>query len=92
MKINRSLLLYTIIYNVVYGLLFLYVPTNVAGVTGGKELLVFPFFWSVGVNGFIMVGLRNMAAFQYWVNWLLALFCTPIPTFVLVNLFFSPFW
>lgn len=84
MKLNKSLLTYTIIFNIINGLLFIYATTNPGGEVGMQMYFGFPLYYILGLIGLAIIGLRNRKDFGHSGNWLLAFFCTPIPTMVIV--------
>jgi len=84
MGLNKTLLTYTIIFNIINGLLFIYATTNPGGEVGMQMYFGFPLFYILGLVGLIIIGLRNKKDFGRGGNWLLALFCTPIPTMIIV--------
>ncbi|MCU0350213.1 MAG: hypothetical protein MUF43_05195 [Flavobacterium sp.] len=84
MKLNKALLTYTIIFNIVNALLFIYATTNPGGEVGMQMYFGFPLFYLLGLIGLIIIGLKNRKDFENTGNWLMAIFCTPIPTIVII--------
>lgn len=86
MKLNKTLLTYTINFNIINGLLFIYATTNPGGEVGMQMYFGFPLFYVLGLIGLIIIGLKNRKDFGHAGNWLLAIFCTPIPTMIIVRM------
>lgn len=86
MGLNRTLLTYTIIFNVINGLLLIYATTNPGGEVGMQMYFGFPLFYVLGLVGLIIIGLVNKKDFGRAGNWLLAFLCTPIPTMIIVSM------
>jgi hypothetical protein len=84
MGLNKSLLTYTIIFNLINGILFIYATTNPGGEVGMQMYFGFPLFYLLGLIGLIIVGLKNRKDFGRLGNRILAFFCTPIPTMIIV--------
>ena len=84
MGLNKTLLTYTIIFNIINGLLFIYATTSPGGEVGMQMYFGFPLFYILGLIGLIIIGLRNRKDFRRAGNWLLAISCTPIPTMIIV--------
>jgi uncharacterized membrane protein YhaH (DUF805 family) len=85
MGLNKNLLTYTIIFNIINGLLFIYATTNPGGEVGMQMYFGFPLFYIVGIIGLIIIAVKNKKDFGRSGNWVLALLCTPIPTVVILN-------
>ncbi len=86
MELNKILLTYAIIFNVINGFLFVYATTNPGGQVGMQMYFGFPLFYILGLIGLIIIGLKNKKDFNRFGNWILALLCTPIPTIIIVNI------
>jgi len=86
MGLNKKLLTYTIIFNVINGLLFVYATTNPGGEVGMQMFFGFPLFYVVGLIGLLIIGVNNKKDFGRPGNWILCLFCTPIPTVIIVSI------
>ena len=86
MGLNKTLLTYTIIFNIINGLLLIYATTNPGGEVGMQMYFGFPLFYIIGLVGLIIIGIRNRKDFGRVGNWLLAMFCTPVPTMIIVNM------
>lgn len=86
MGLNKTLLTYTIIFNIINGLLFVYATTNPGGEVGMQMYFGFPLFYVLGLIGLLIIGLRNKKDFGRPGNWLLAILCTPIPTMIIVSI------
>lgn len=84
MGVNKTLLTYTIIFNIINGLLFLYATTNPGGEVGMQMYFGFPLFYLFGTIGLLIIGIKNRKDFRRLGNWILAFFCSPIPTMVIV--------
>lgn len=84
MGLNKTLLTYTIIFNIINGLLFLYATTNPGGEVGMQMYFGFPLFYLFGAIGLLIIGIKNRKDFRRVGNWILAFFCSPIPTMVIV--------
>ena len=87
MGLNKILLTYTIIFNIINVLLFIYATTNPGGEVGMQMYFGFPLFYLLGVIGLIIIGIKNRKDFRRLGNWILAFFCTPIPTMIIVYIF-----
>ena len=86
MGLNRTLLTYTIIFNVINVLLFVYATTNPGGAVGMQMYFAFPLFYLLGLIGLLVIVLKNRKDFKRAGNWLLAILCTPIPTMIVVSM------
>jgi uncharacterized membrane protein YhaH (DUF805 family) len=90
MGLNRTLLNYTIIFNLINGLLLIYATTSPGGEVGMQMYFGFPLFYLIGLIGLITIGLKNKKDFEKMGNWILAIFCTPIPTLIVVLIIVGP--
>ena len=86
MRLNKSLLIYTILFNVVNGLLFVFATTNPGGEVGMQMYFGFIFFYIIGLIGLIVIGIRIRKELGQPRNLILAFFSTPIPTIIIVNI------
>lgn len=84
MKLNKTLLKYTILYNLINALLIFYATTNPGGEVGMQMYFGFPLFYLIGFIGLIFIALKNRRDFGSVGNWILAIFCTPIPTMAII--------
>jgi uncharacterized membrane protein YhaH (DUF805 family) len=84
MGLNRTLLTYCVIFNIINLLLLVYATTSPGGEVGMQMYFGFPLFYLVGLIGLVIIGLKNKKDFRQTGNWILTLFCTPIPTIVIV--------
>lgn len=58
MGLNKTLLTYTIIFNIINGLLFLYATTNPSGEVGMQMYFGFPLFYLFGTIGLLIIGIK----------------------------------
>jgi len=86
MGLNKILLTYTIIFNIIYGLLLVYATANPEGEIGMQMYFGFPLFYLIGLIRLIIIGLKNKKDIGRFGNWILALFCTPIPTMIIISM------
>lgn len=63
MGLNKTLLTYTIAFNIINGLLFIYATTNPGGEVGMQMYFGFLLFYVLGLMGLIIIGLRNRKDF-----------------------------
>lgn len=86
MGLNKTLLTYTIIFNLINGLLFVYAIANPGGEVGMQMYFAFPLFFALGLIGLIVILIKNKKGFGRPGNWIFVLLCTPIPTMIIVSL------
>lgn len=86
MKLNKTLLNYTILFNIVNALLIVYATTNPGGEVGMQMYFGFPLFYLIGLMGLVIITIKNRKDFGSVGNWILSFFCTPIPTMAIIFL------
>ena len=79
MGLNKTLLTYTIIFNIINGLLFIYEVYNPRWRSGNANVFRIPPVLYIGLIGLIVIGIRNRKDFGRAGNWLLAIFLHPYP-------------
>ena len=89
--INKSLLRFSILFNLINGLLIWYALTTPGGEIGMTMYFGFPLFYFGALSILIIICIRNWKDFNHIGNWILAVLCTPIPTLIAINIVIGPF-